>query len=214
MITTIKYILKNIPKWVRWVILGILVSPILGYIVLQVFINKPIEFSLQNLLYILALILMLTVIGYVIGSYRSVKQLLSKPPALSPTKEKKELPYQYLTIGQYKTENICSDIRASIKLSEKVKPNVDVFLDRVFEGEPYCPKCFRPMDKWNAGWQADFAQIGYFCEKCNIKHKGNWEDVRNDIKGIVRKDYDRYWDNYRKQLSELTDNKPENYKLY
>lgn len=216
---TIKHIFGKVPKLFRWLIVTVFIAPILVYVVVQFSTNKPIELFPENLIYLLLLILFLLTASYIVGSFRSVRELLTIKNSISKNSSndsqiiKKKLPYSEVTIGNYKTQDICADIRAKIILDESHQPAVDLFLDRIRKGEPFCPECSRPMDYWKATWMADFAQIGYQCFNCDIKHKGNYEDLLNDIKGEVRKNYEKYWDIYKGENNKLTKGNPEDYQL-
>jgi len=212
---TLNFIMKKIPKSIRWIIASLIVTPIIGYILLQLITNKPIEISVEKIIYVIIIIISLSIIGYLVGSFRAVSYLLlNKPSIKSEIKPiKKILPYNEIVIGTYKTEILCSDIRAKIFLNESLKPNVDVFLERIHEGDPFCSQCSRPLDDWNASYMADFAQIGYKCKTCNTQIEGDWKALRNIIKGEVRKNYDKYWLGYKTQIDELTGGKPEEYEI-
>lgn len=218
-VLTLKHIFGKIPKLFRWLIVTVFIAPILVYVVVQFSTNKPIELFPANLIYLLLLILSLLIVSYFVGSYRSVSELLTMKNTLvknSPNDSqisKKKLPYSEITIGNYSTQDICADIRAKIILDELHQPSVDIFLDRIRIGDPFCPKCSRPMDYWRATWMADFAQIGYQCFNCGVKHKGDFGDLLNDIKGEVRRNYKKYWDKYKIEINKMTKGKPEDYQL-
>lgn len=215
---TFKYIFKKVPNTFRWLIVTVFIAPVLVYVVVQFSTNKPIELFPANLIYLLILILLLLNASYIVGSFRSVRELLAMKNSIknssndSPT-NKKKLPYSEITIGNYKTQDISADIRAKIILGELDQPSADIFLDRIKKGDPFCPKCSRPMDYWEASWMADFAQIGYQCFNCDIKHKGDYEDLLNDIKGEVRRDYEKYWEIYQREIEKLINGKPEDFQL-
>lgn len=219
MIITLKYIFGNVPKLFRWLIGTIFIAPILIYVVVQFSINKPIELFPTNLIYLFLSILFFVITSYFVGAFISVgkllneKNLIEKNTVANPKTSKKMLPYSDITIGNYKTQDISVDIRAKIILGELNKPSVDIFLDRVKKGDPFCPQCSRPMDYWKLSWMANFAQIGYQCLNCKIQHKGDYEDVFNDIKGEVRKNYDSYWLIYMNEIDKLIKGKPEDFQL-
>ncbi len=219
MILTIKYIFGKVPKLFRWLIGTIFVAPILIYIVVQFSTNKPIELFPTNLIYLFLLILFLVITSFVVGAFRSVRDLLEEKNIIgkysvsNPKTNRKMLPYSEITIGNYNTQDISVDIRAKIILDESSKPSIDIFLDRIRKGNPFCPKCSRPMDYWKASWMADFAQIGYQCFNCNIQHKGDYENIMNDIKGEVRKNYENYWLIYKTEFDKLTKGKPEDFQI-
>ncbi|MBK7378981.1 MAG: hypothetical protein IPJ03_08210 [Ignavibacteriales bacterium] len=210
---TIKIIIRSIPKIIRVIIGTIFIAPILGYIVIQIATDKTIELSTINILYLIFSVLILLIVGYVIGSFRAVQKLITQSNKSSSVLEKKQLPHRYISIGTFATRHLSSDIRANIFLNEKIKPSIDSFLDRVYEGEPFCTICLRPLDKWNASYMADFAQIGYKCPSCKTEIKGDWEDLRKSIKGDVRSKYAEYWEKYKKQIYELTNGNPDGYTL-
>lgn len=208
---TLKHILKNVPKSIRWLILTIFIARILDYLVIQFFTNKPVEFSIENITYIISAILFLTFLGYIIGSYNSISKLLKQINSnnINTKPQKEKLPHRNIIIGTYKSKLLSSDIRAKIFLNEKIKPNVDVFLDRVFEGNPFCTKCLRPLDIWSGNYITDIGQIGYKCSSCKTEIEEDFENLRKSIKSLIRRDYDKYWDEYQKQIKDLTGGKPE-----
>jgi hypothetical protein len=219
LITTIKYIFSKVPKIIRWLSVVICIAPVLTYIVQQFALDKPIELSLNNLLYLATILISIIILGFIIGSFISVRHLLKNADEQTVSKlnskevTKKLLPHRIVSIGTYKTRGLSTDIRANILLNENVIPTVDMFLDRIYEGTPYCTKCDRPLNKWNAGQMAAFAQIGYHCTICETQIKGDWSDLRKSIKAEVRKNYDYYWKEYHKQIEELTGGDPEEYEL-
>jgi uncharacterized protein YneF (UPF0154 family) len=211
----IKYIIKNLPKTIRWIIVSIIITPILGYIIIQIAAEKHIEFSTEIIIYVIMLVFLSLIAGYSIGAYRAVSKLLSSKPSIKAENKstKPKVPHKEITIGTYRKIFLSSDIRAEILITEKIKPSVDDFLDRIREGDPFCSQCSRPLDILNANYLANFAQIGYKCTNCETQIKGNWEDLRKGIKGEVRKNYDSYWQEYKKQIQEFTNGKSEEFEL-
>ncbi len=126
---------------------------------------------------------------------------------------RKILPYSEVAIGTYQTNNLTVDIRAKIVLGESAQPNVEIFLDRIEIGKPYCPKCSRPLDYWNASFMADGIQIGYKCNVCKTECEGDRYEVLDDVKGNVRQNYSQYWSQYKREIDLLTRGKPQRYKL-
>ncbi len=120
---------------------------------------------------------------------------------------KKTLPYSYISVGTFKTKELEVDIKAEIILEEQIKPDIENFLNRIDTGNPYCPKCSRPLDEW----RASFAQIGYKCPSCNTQRKGNTLDLLNDVYGLIRSNYAYYWNIYSEKIHQLTGGKPQDY---
>ncbi len=219
MVAALKHIIRNIPKIFRWLIGSIFIAPILIYVVVQYATNKPIELSQTNLLYLSLIILITVITSIIIGSMRSIKIMLNGKKTIDDNSQivnksnKIILPYSEITIGSYTTKDLCADIRAKIILDESNKPSIDIFLDRIRKGDPFCPNCLRPMDYLRASWMADGVQIGYQCKNCGIQHKGDFEDVLNDIKGEVRRNYENYWNTYKTEFDKLIKSNPIDYQL-
>ncbi len=219
---SIKFIVSNIPKLFRWLILTGFIGPILVHVVTQFLMNQSINFSINNIIILSSIIIFISLSGFIIGAIRSVTILRAKNNR-SPNstenistddKEKlKVLPYSYVKIGEYSTDNLSADILAKIILGENTKPDISLFLERINIDRPYCPRCSRPLDYWNASWMADGGQIGYKCLKCDTQREGDKYSVLNDAKAEVRKDFDNYWEIYENKIFQLTDGEPQKYKL-
>ncbi|MDI7261584.1 MAG: hypothetical protein QME90_16920 [Thermodesulfobacteriota bacterium] len=126
---------------------------------------------------------------------------------------RKALPYDYVTVGTYKIEHLAVDIRAKIVLDEITQPSIDLFLERISTGNPYCPHCQRPLDEDHLDWMGDFAQIGYTCSECQTKIKRDRMELWNDVQGEVRKRFGVYYETYKSQVHKLTKGKPDKYKI-
>ena len=63
---------------------------------------------------------------------------------------KKELPYKYVSIGKPETADglVAVDIQARIVLNDQMQPDIQNFFNRIILGQPYCPKCSRPLEVW------------------------------------------------------------------
>jgi hypothetical protein len=206
----IKYIFKKIPKFIKWILIVIIIVPILGYIVLQFAIGNPIIFSHQNLFYIIVLSLLVILVGFIVGSIRSIKFLLDYHN-IETKNNLIELPFDYVSIGTYTTEFYCADIRARIVLNESTYPKVDIFLDRIPLISPYCPKCQRPLEEIRTVLGVD--QIGYRCKSCDFDFKTTEFNILDDIKGEVRRNYTKYLAKYKNEIIALTKGEPKKYKL-
>ena len=110
-----------------------------------------------------------------------------------------ERPY-YVCIGTFKAETLHVDILVNRKFRSYIfgRPPLEAFLDQVWLGRPYCPKCKRDLKMWRAGWMANYLQIGYKCEYCHTEYEGNDRKIRRDVCGEIRKKYSTYWANYKK----------------
>jgi hypothetical protein len=124
----------------------------------------------------------------------------NQKPSEKQTILKKALPYRDMSVGTFKTSDIEVDIQAKIILEEQIKPDIENFLKRIDIGNPYCPKCSRPLDEWKSNWEANFAQIGYKCSSCNTQREGDTLALLYDIHGLIRSDYDSYWNIYSKKF--------------
>lgn len=124
---------------------------------------------------------------------------------------KKKLPYRDISVGTFKTKELEVEIMAKIVLEEQIKPDIENFLERIYTGDPYCPKCSRTLDDWKSNWMANFAQIGYKCPSCNTQREGDTLDLLNDVYGLIRSKYAYYWNIYSEKIHELTGGKPQDY---
>jgi hypothetical protein len=138
-------------------------------------------------------------------------QKLSENQVIPLIDSKRTLPYRYISIGTFKTKELGVDIQAKIILEEKIKPDIENFLERINTGNPYCPKCSRPLDEWRSNWETKFDRIGYKCPSCNTQRAGDTMDLLNDICGLIRPNYDYFWDIYSKKIHQLTGGKPQDY---
>jgi len=98
-------------------------------------------------------------------------------------------------------------------LNETTQPSIDIFLDRVSTGNPYCPNCQRPLDEDRLDWMGDFEQIGYTCSECRTKIQRDRIQLLNDVQGEIRKRFGFYYDGYKFQVHKLTNGKPHKYKI-
>ena len=126
---------------------------------------------------------------------------------------RKRLPYQSVDIGKFKQGILVVDIQARIILEEKKQPSAGIFLDRIHLGEAYCSQCLRTLNTLHAHWMADGIQKGYKCQNCEEEIEVYREDIVKDVKGKVRRDYQQYWDKYRKNIEDITGGKPHKFKL-
>lgn len=120
---------------------------------------------------------------------------------------KRKIPFESVTIGTFKTRSIATEIRAKIFLEENTQPSVDMFLERIETTPPYCSKCLRNLSKKHASWMADGIHIGYYCKKCGIEYDGNKKDVANEVFSEVRRNYQSYYNEYKRKIDEITKGK-------
>lgn len=110
----------------------------------------------------------------------------------------KRLPCREVVIGPYQTNNLSVNIRVKIILS--TQPNVEIFLDRIEICRPYCPKCYRPLDYWDADFIENDMHIGYNCNQCKTEYEGDMNKLLDDVKGEIRKKYQEYWSQYNREI--------------
>jgi len=131
-----------------------------------------------------------------------------------PEDRRQTLPYKEVIIGTYVIKDLANvSIKANILLIEQTKPNVDIFVQRISISEPYCKKCEEPMVPLVVEVMLTGKQIGYQCEKHNIKIKKIKADILNEVIGEVRRNYNRYWEKYKDEISALTNGDPKKFKL-
>ena len=123
-----------------------------------------------------------------------------------------QLPSDSVVIGTLEMDTLATDIRAKIILNDNIKPDIDIFLDRIQRISPYCPKCNRPLETKRASWMADGVQIGYLCKNCKTEYEGTYSDVFSEVLGEVRRNYDKYWNVYQDKIQKLTKGNPERYR--
>jgi len=172
----------------------------------------------KNLIIILFIILTLLIIGFVVGSLRSLKTLLSEKESgfsgsLTSAPKKEVLPYSSISLDTFLSDYLCVDIQAKIVLGETIDPSVDIFLERVQIGDPFCPKCNTPLDIKRASWMADGVQTGYLCKKCNTEDNRDYFELLRDVKGFVRSNFSSMWALYTKKIADLTGNRQDKYCL-
>jgi hypothetical protein len=127
---------------------------------------------------------------------------------------RKELPECDVVIGRHHKTDLGVDICARIVLGEAVPPPPEIFLRRLYLGDPFCLRCLRPLDRWNTSWMADSAQIGYKCPSCGTEIEGDVSSQLDDAKGHVRRDLEAYWRRYREEIDKLIGGrKQEKFKL-
>ena len=126
---------------------------------------------------------------------------------------KRILQYSKVKIGEYSRENLKVDILAKINLDNKVRPEIPLFLERVIVGDPYCSHCSRNLDSLHAIWMADGVQIGYKCTDCQTEIKRDRNELVDDAKAEVRKNFDQMWVLYCNEIKRITKGKPNRYVL-
>jgi hypothetical protein len=126
---------------------------------------------------------------------------------------RKPLPQRMVVIGTHLDNGLAVALKAQIVLGENTLPDVEIFLDRIHLGEPYCPTCKRPLDKLRASWMADCGHIGYECKTCETEIQKFPAALHNDALGAVRRGYLSLWERYENEIRDLTKGKPKKYML-
>jgi hypothetical protein len=126
---------------------------------------------------------------------------------------RKKLPVSEVSIGTFKDRVLAIDILAKVILQEKTKPSIEVFLKRIVLERPYCPNCQRTLDTTRASWMADGVQTGYKCSNCQTERRGVMSDIYKDVQGEIRRNFDSYWQPYSRLINELTDGKPQDFRV-
>lgn len=203
-----KLIYECVPKWLRWLILAGLVSPVLRYIPLQFLKDEPIGIVQANLLWYLAVIGALVILGLVLGSIKALRRMQQIHPR---GEHNKVLPDRRVSIGTYCSSNLCVDVQADIVLGENARPSPDVFLRRIHPGDPYCSVCQGTARVKRASWLADGRPIGYECRECGWVENLAPPDLSHNVDGFVRKNFRSLWETYSSTIVELTDGHPDDY---
>lgn len=216
----IEIIFANIPKFFTWLIPTIFVAPLLTPLIYGYITNQSFNISLTNLKNVVFITIAVSVIAFFWSSLKTVKYfILNSEESNSSYKRaltidgKRILQYSKVKIGEYSRENLKVDILAKINLDEEVQPAISLFLQRVRIGAPYCPRCARNLDYLRASWMADGVQIGYKCIDCNTEIKRDQEELIDDAKAEVRKNFDESWVIYLEEINRITKGKPGKYVL-
>ena len=128
--------------------------------------------------------------------------------------KRKILSEDNVIIGIYKTKKLWTDIRATIVLENITPKDEGIFLDRVFIIDPYCPKCKAILNKDRVRSAAlGRPVIGFRCYNCNREYGITDEELINNVKGYVRKNYNKLIIVYQEKINELTRGEPKKYKL-
>jgi hypothetical protein len=149
-----------------------------------------------------------------LGKLRSLPPLPRKQDFTGIIEDRREsLPYSHVVIGTLKRGVLAVDVRAEVFLEEKIRPPIGIFADRVSLDDPYCPKCSRPLAPLHASWMADGVQIGYQCRSCLTEIRGTRSDVLSEARGEIRRNYEKYWQNYQNAIQELTGGEPHKFRV-
>jgi len=215
MLKAIKAIIINIPKFFAWLIPTIFVAPLLILLISGYITNQTLNISITNLKNVIYFTLAVSIIAFLWSSLKTVKFfILNTEESTNSYRKtttidgKKILQYSKVKIGEYSRGNLKVDILAKINLENEVQPDIPLFLERVIIGDPYCLKCSRNLDYLHASWMADGIQIGYKCINCNTGIKRNREELVDDAKAEVRKNFDKTWVLYRDEIKRITKGKP------
>ena len=82
-----RLVFENIPIWVKWVILSIIVCPILTYLIVNLVTGQPINFDKTKILYLFILLIILLIVGFIIGSVKVIKNQTEKKSNYLPIKD-------------------------------------------------------------------------------------------------------------------------------
>ena len=106
-----------------------------------------------------------------------------------------------VNIGTYMTAILEAEIGINFRNVGKIPESRETFLSNISLGNPYCPKCSRPLNEEHASWMADGVQIGYYCKNCASKYVGNSFELYKDVQAEVRKIYEQYLKLYLKHVN-------------
>jgi hypothetical protein len=220
MLKAFKIIFKNIPKFFAYLILAILIAEPVKLLIAKYLMNQPLNISLTNLKNIIYITLVVSIIAFFWSSLKTVKLLILNTEKSNDSYKKmitiegkRILQYSKVKIGEYSCNNLKLDILAKINLDNEVKPEIPLFLERIIIGDPYCPLCSSNLDYLRASWKADYVQIGYKCKNCQAEIEKDRQDLINDAKAEVRKNFDEVWVLYCNEIKRITKGKPHKYVL-
>ena len=218
MFKTISQIFARIPR--KWIVVavsaisGILLDRISdAYISNTPFVGWPrVE---PVLIWATTIVVVYFFFSFLYQSVRLAQERSQSPTANQPAAldTRKPLPVSELTIGTFEQGGLAIDILAKIVLGETSAPSVAVFLQRIVLHRPYCPKCKRTLDTTHADWMADGVQTGFECRNCGTQRTGVMHDLYRDVEGAIRRSYDDFWDNYSKQIREMTNGKADEFRI-
>ena len=127
---------------------------------------------------------------------------------------RKLLPQRQVVIGTYQEDGLAVDLRAQIVLGERTPPDVEIFLDRVRLGQPYCPRCSNRLEEVLVDhWIPGYSGTHYECYRCEIETPMDGDDLEGEVFGAIRRDYLRFWSRYDEEIQHLTGGKPKKFKV-
>lgn len=211
----LKYIYSQIPKSIKWTLGAIIILPILGKLVSEWIGKEGLDLSLVRLLFVLGVAVILLLVGILIGSFKAVRNLLpnNKSEKLDAFLGKKVLTVDKVNIGQYEDKHLAVAIMAEISLTDEFQPDIEEFIKRISIGDPFCPKCKRPLDIYRTSWQAGGYPDGFQCEECNTKRQGLKSDIMKDVIKEIRLNDKDYWEKYHTEIDKLIKGNPQKYRL-
>jgi len=127
---------------------------------------------------------------------------------------RKVLTQRQVVIGTYREDGIAVDLRAQIVLGERIPPDVEIFLDRVEIGQPYCPDCSSQLEEvFLEHWIPGCSGWRYECRRCETEVAIDGDELRRAAAGAVRREFGSYWSRYQEEIRCLTGGKPRRFKL-
>ena len=71
-------IYENVPKLIRWAIPTIIILPIVTYIIVQLITNQPINIEKTKIIYLLMIVTVILIIGFILGAMKVIKKNLNE----------------------------------------------------------------------------------------------------------------------------------------
>jgi len=183
-------------------------------------VKMSLEFILKTPLLLPGLIVASALSYVFVDAWREVKREKKKPKGVSlkiPRIEVEQSKSDYVTVGVHEHGYLRSAIRAKAIRGERGQPDIEVFLERVSYGVPYCSDCARKLYPARASRMADGVQYGYRCNSCHADEGEEIErtpqDLLIDIKAKVRIDYDSFWKTYKEEVRKHFSSGLEDYKF-
>lgn len=131
------------------------------------------------------------------------------------TKDRRNaLTQRQVVIGTYREGAVAVDLRAEIVLGERIPPDVEIFLDRLLVGQPYCSDCSSQLEEvFLDHWVPGYSGWRYECRRCETEVAIDGDELQRAAAGAVRRDYLRCWSRYEEEIRCLTGGKPRRFKL-
>ena len=167
---------------------------------------KPLLNLLPALLVSTLIFIAYFLIAFFYFSLMTIADLRSSsiPTASAPEDDKRRVPTKSrVSIGTLTKPDLSVDILAEVNFEDQSQPDIQIFLECISLGDPYCPECSRPLNKIHGDWMINGIQVGYACPKCGSEIDLNYSDLKKDVKAEVRRNFDNYWPGHVERVKAL-----------